>query len=115
MQGDDNLQPLFVQARAVFGDVLGYIYIYIHDQRCDSGCSVLRFTKSSVQLAIGPQPHLALSSAWASMRKIRLTPPSAAKIHVFHTELSNRKLEIIMGLMSLESHEEWLTIEWLPL
>lgn len=85
----------------------------MHDQCCDSGCSVLRFTKSSVQLAIGPQPHLASSSAWASMRKLCWHPHQPRRSMYFtpnSLQIGNLKSSWVQCLKS-----QWLTIEWLPL
>ena len=90
----------------------GCFGLYMHGQCCDSGCSDFTLHKSSVQLAIGPQPHLALSSAWASHAKIMLTPPSA-KIYVFTPNshpIGSLKSSWVQCLKS-----QWLTIEWLPL
>ncbi len=80
LQGNDNLQPLFVQTRAVLG-MFWAVHQCIHDQCRDSGCSVLRFTG---HLYNSPLAHShGIVKRVGFHAKTTLTPPSAAKIYVF--------------------------------
>lgn len=73
----------------------------MHDQCCDLGLFWFYASQVICTTRHWPTATSGIVERMGIHAKIMLTPPSAAKIYVFHTELSsNWKLEIIMGSMS---------------